>query len=80
MSARLRLKRIEAGVYATADRKLQVERIDVMGEFDTTSCTWVVMQYRDEAAAENSNGGEVFEAGTKRECVDWLEENLERLT
>lgn len=73
----MKLRKIEAGVYATADRRYQVERIDSLGEWDTSSSTWVVVQYRDERAAEDQNGAEVFEAPTKRECVEWLTRHLE---
>lgn len=74
----MKLKRIEAGVYSTPDRRFQVERIDSLGEWDTTTSTWVVMQYRDEDAADDQNGGEIYEAPTKRECVAWLEHHLEK--
>jgi hypothetical protein len=73
----LRLRKIEAGVYSTPDRRFQVENIGSMGEWDSLSACWVVKQYRDAAAADNQNGHEVFEAGTKRDCVEWLAGHLQ---
>lgn len=69
----MRLRRIEAGIYATPDRKFQVERMGSVGEWDSYTDGWVVVEYRDADAADSLNGKEVFEAATKRECVEWLD-------
>jgi hypothetical protein len=73
---RVKLTKIEAGVYATADRRFQVERVGSVGEWDTYTDCWIVAEYTDEDAADDFNGDELFEAGTKRECVEWLNGHL----
>lgn len=74
----MKLIKIESGVYATPDRRYQVERVGSVGEWDSYSDGWVVMEYRDAEQADNFNGSELYEAGTKRECVEWLERRLDR--
>lgn len=73
----MRLKRINTGVYATSDRRYQVERVGSVGEWDTYTDGWVIMEYSSPDAADNFNGGEIFEAPTKRECLNELERILD---
>lgn len=70
----LRLRRIESGLYETPDGRYRVERVDSMGEWDTTSSTWVVTTggRPDDTRWEH----EVHEAPTKRACVEWLTRTL----
>lgn len=73
----VRLRRIEAGVYATPDRRYQIERVGSVGEWDSYTDRWVIQRYTSPEAADNFNGTEIFEAGTKRDCVAQLERILQ---
>lgn len=72
----MKLHKIEAGIYATPDDRYQIERVGSVGEWDTYTDGWVVMEYKSRGDADNFNGKEIFEARTKRECVEWLESQL----
>ena len=72
----IRLRKVEAGVYETADGAYQVQRNVAMGEWDDAEFFWTVEQM----SPTGRSSKEVHEAATKRECVEWLTSHLARLS
>jgi hypothetical protein len=68
----LRLRKVEAGVYETADSAYQVQRNEGLDEWDVATAFWTV----EKMSPTGRSSKELHEAPTKRACVEWLAEYL----
>lgn len=61
------MRKVEAGVYETHDGRYRVERVDSLGEWDSTSSVWTVTGPRP--GHPDAEWPELAEAPTKRDAV-----------